>query len=496
MVDFKKRLEERRQVVENNSRQLNLLGTTINLDRIGINFYPNEQQIECLETLVNFFSQSGFGEITLEGAAGTGKTSIVKILLEYFRKTNLFQTFNLTAPTNRAKLVLEALSGKSSKTIHSLFGIKPNIIVEKLDYRDLKFITPKDSLLPEGSSLIIDECGMINDTLYDVIVEACKEYGVRLMFMGDRHQLMPVNQYTISKTFNVEHNFRLVKVERQSEDNPGLEILENLRREVPEPVNYLNKSKVIKNSKGEDSGFLFTSKTTQFVDYIQKVFSHEEFKKDKLYGRVLCYTNNRVDIYNKIVRETLGYRGQFNKGELLIGCDNYGVVAEESIVNACDYVILEQTPDTQVLEGLEELGELPTTILRLKGVQSKSFPTVTVLDNRVTLEQRNKISEHIEYLREEALFNMNRIGSRAWVPYMNFRDSFQTTFNLFLEKRLVKPKLLTYGYAVTTHRCQGGTLTNVLVDMRDLDICSFELNRQQLYYTALSRSKNVSIGLV
>jgi hypothetical protein len=52
----------------------------------------------------------------------------------------------------------------------------------ELDYKDLKFVSNTiDNSIPTNGVLIIDECSMINDTLFDYIIERAKDRNCKVL---------------------------------------------------------------------------------------------------------------------------------------------------------------------------------------------------------------------------------------------------------------------------------------------------------------------------
>src|SRR5690606_11571724 len=84
-----------------------LKGKEINLTKLGIDFKLNSQQEEVLNKIADFLINKDMLSFTMSGYAGTGKSSIVKILLKWIRQYfGWSYDFQITEPTNRAKYVI------------------------------------------------------------------------------------------------------------------------------------------------------------------------------------------------------------------------------------------------------------------------------------------------------------------------------------------------------------------------------------------------------
>ena len=191
----------------------------------------NKDQREALLKMANFVKdghQEGNKTFGLEGYAGTGKTTVINILSQYIRIIKPFKRVAFSSPTHRANSVMRQNGIKGVNTLHSLFGLEPQINLEEFDIREAKF--QKGHIkLSRGEILIIDESSLINDSLYDLIIKASKELQTQVIFIGDSAQLSPVKQSKPSKSFsNVDKKAKLTIVERTGK-NPLLAESMNIR---------------------------------------------------------------------------------------------------------------------------------------------------------------------------------------------------------------------------------------------------------------------------
>ncbi len=128
--------------------------------------------------------------IFLTGNAGTGKST----LLEHFRNTSE-KNIAIVAPTGVAAVNIKG------ETIHSFFGFSPNISPEKAS-QDAKS-TKKSKIYNALQILVIDEISMVRADLFDSIDAFLRSArkkdipfgGVKVIMVGDLHQLPPVVTY-------------------------------------------------------------------------------------------------------------------------------------------------------------------------------------------------------------------------------------------------------------------------------------------------------------
>lgn len=194
-------------------------------------FILGKEQLKALNLMKVFLNDENAQVFSLIGAAGTGKSFLMKTLIEYMEKEGIEKC--LCAPTHKAKLVLERFTNDEAITLHKLLSLSPNLEILNLDFKDLKFVTKNSVLnIPYEGVVICDESSMINDDLFDLLLEKVKEFRSKVIFVGDKAQLRPVNSLTTSKVFNVENKFTLTKIYRQSENNALMPLLTTLRTDL------------------------------------------------------------------------------------------------------------------------------------------------------------------------------------------------------------------------------------------------------------------------
>lgn len=456
---------------------LELKGKKINLRYLGIDFYPNEQQIEALNAIADFLIEREDNSFTLAGYAGTGKSSTVKILLAWIKEYFSFFDLEITAPTHRAKGIIEKLSGRKSKTIHSILGLSPNINIEKLDNRNLVFDTTKEPTMPKNL-LIVDESSMVNDTLFKLIIDKCRKKNCQILFIGDSAQLKPVKQNHISKVFQLANRYELTKVERQKDGNPLGGILLDVR--TGNGIQLLDQL----NARGE--GLVCYESSMDFLANNMKDVHRIINEKKYLTSRVICYTNDRVKLYNKIIRSKLGIKQEYAKGELLMCYSNVGDTEKEGgVTNSMDYII-DSTP--RFMKDTIAGQKVDCWFMDLLSTDEKMFYSTKILDWNTDPETIKAIGQRIDEARLTAKACKNRYERLAlWADYWYMMNCFLSPMDIIYDGRIIKSKSIDYGYSHTIHKSQGGTYDNISVDYRDIKICTDLQMIDQLLYVALSR---------
>lgn len=132
------------------------------------------------EKAVNLANSSGVLIIT--GGPGTGKTTIMKIIMELFLKSEY--KIALCAPTGKAAKRLSESCAMEAKTLHRLLG------VEVSDAENQRFSKNEHNPI-DADVVIIDEMSMVDIILFGSLLKALKR-GSTLIMAGDCDQLASV----------------------------------------------------------------------------------------------------------------------------------------------------------------------------------------------------------------------------------------------------------------------------------------------------------------
>lgn len=117
--------------------------------------------------------------LIVNGKAGTGKTSVIKGIVEVLRTIQGLE-YATCALSGKASQRIQESTGLDAYTIHRLYGYNPQLGWMYDEYNHLQ----KDII-------ILDEASMVNSELFYYVMRAIKD-GAKLIITGDTAQLEPI----------------------------------------------------------------------------------------------------------------------------------------------------------------------------------------------------------------------------------------------------------------------------------------------------------------
>lgn len=448
------------------------------LESKHLTFKLGEEQQQVLLQVFSLLNEPGYQEIGIFGSAGTGKTALTKIITKFLDYKRI--GYRLVAPTHKAKKVLAETVGEDATTIHQLLKLKPTLDILELDFNDLKFTSSTTNIMKNGV-IILDECSMVNNDLFESLVEECKKKETKLLVIGDAAQIAPVKQGFNSKTFKVENAFQLRKVYRQDGENPLLDVLLQLR-----------KTPILEFTEFEsDKGSLkvYDHWRTLLAD-TKNLFEDALRSSDPTKVKLFAYTNKRVEAFNKVIRETIfSSPNEYEFGDFLTGYSaaEYQIgKTYHKIGNSYEYKVVSAKPRTKIIEHLPCKG----WDLELFDFQNQIIFPIFILSRDNSDDVFEALGVILELQRIDAI-NANEASKAAlWRKYYRVVNSFLTPRDIYVDNRLIIPKSLDYGYAMTVHKSQSCTIDNILVDMGNIKLIKNPKELKQMQYVVLSRTRN------
>ena len=177
--------------------------------------------------------------LLLVGGPGTGKTTTINAMIEYFHSENM--EIMLAAPTGRAAKRMTEATGWEAQTIHRLLEVNGNPEEDENPNRN-GFARNADNPL-ETDVIIIDEMSMVDLPLMNALLTAIVP-GTRLILVGDCNQLPSVGPGSILKDLIASECFPVVMLTRIFRQAQESDIVVNAHKiNRGEPVLLDNKSR-------------------------------------------------------------------------------------------------------------------------------------------------------------------------------------------------------------------------------------------------------------
>ena len=434
------------------------------------------------------FLESNTPIFILKGAAGTGKTTLLKEFIKILKSQH--RSYKLMAPTGRAALILGERTKDDAATIHrTIYSIDKD--PEKVEDRWL--FGTKENIDPTNTVYFVDEASMIADVyqdneimrfgsgrlLQDLIAYCATSTTHRkIVFVGDYAQLPPVGQ-SISPAMDVqyllsEYNLTaqesvLTEVVRQTRDSGILTNAHKIRTAID--------NREYNQFKISGSADITALDVVDFKSAYRSFICNDEVSN----SIVISHSNSQALSYNKIIREMLFGAEQQDVavGDLLMitrNCYCHDVeLFNGTIVRVQDVNPKVEKHIANVGKNKIELNFREVTIAAKEDSIRLLILDDFLLDKNGTLafEQQKALWAHFEQ-------RMAKAGIRPGTDEFKKNLRSDPYFNALQCK---------YGYAITCHKSQGGEWDNVIVSL-DTFMGKFNETFFRWAYTAVTRAKS------
>lgn len=420
---------------------------------------------------IKVFLNSDASVFILRGYAGTGKTTMVKVIADYIEQT---RQLAMMAPTGRAARVLAMKTGHTATTIHKAIYSKAHVEpkkVKNIAESEFKFVFSINNSENGGNIVaIVDEASMVcsrkiehelfmfgtDNLMEDLLTFVRPNFGGKVIFVGDPAQLPPVGE-SVSNALRAEYfkekglkviEAELTEVLRQKDDSVILKNAMMIR-------NLLKKDKRNQLVFEEQKDDVETVPSEQFLDkYLN--YRKESGKHDSV---IICYSNKSANRYNRDIRKSL-YGGDvpLQKNDiLLITQNNYRL----------DRMNGEFVP---VLSIGERIQQSAPVYAQIGGKKERIVITLNFIKVTVPNGDGNPIPcMLLEDLLTSDTATISIDENRAL--YINFcmrnpnlKQGTESFAEALLNDEYYNAIRAKYGYAVTGHKCQGGEWGKVFVD--------------------------------
>ena len=389
----------------------------------SFSFELDESQKKAIEAGINN------GIFLLTGGPGTGKTTIIKALIEYFYENK--KDVILAAPTGRAAKRMSEATGFEARTLHRLLEAKA--VSDQSEGE--RFVRNEHNPL-EADVYIIDEMSMVDVFLFDAFLKAVIP-GSRVILVGDMNQLPSVGAGNIFKDLLNCGYFEseiLNNIHRQSE---GSRIIVNAHM-----VNNGECPPLDKNAESNDFFFL------------------ERSDKKKLTSDIIELVKNRIPAKFRTDASEIQVLSPSRKGEL-------GVESLNRILQK--YLNPQDGRKKEITRG-ENVFRIGDKVMQTKN----NYDLVWVCRgfNDIVVE------------KGDGVYN----GDVGKIIRINeFERSITVLFDEVREATYTKDEIdeLELAYAITIHKSQGSEYPAIVIPILDTPK---QLLTRNLLYTAITRA--------
>jgi exodeoxyribonuclease-5 len=442
----------------------------------------NDQQYDGIKKIRLWLKTKNKTFFTLSGHAGSGKSTIIKKLLDEYRGG-----VAVSAMTHKAKKIIARTTKRESTTLHSLLGLRPDLELETFNPNNPQFAPIAMSRINDYNWVIIDEVSQMNLQLLELIKDKTKNSRIKILFVGDACQLPPIGE-KISMVFvddEIEKHF-LTKVERQTDGNPLLPIYDILRDNLDADDGGIERKTNI-NINGD--GIIFTINKAEFRKAVLSKFKSNEYKSNIDFCKGLAWKNDTVMSANKLVRDELFGKNVdiIEVGDTIMG---YRSISDDKnryniIDNSADYYVVEKS---NLKENAYGINGFPVKIKEELETGKFKYEDVFIID----VNDNNNL--HLYAQMHDFFTEMGKSNKKLWYKYYQFRRNnlLMKTIDknidgTYRDKGKIITKDLDYGYFITVHKSQGSTYQHVTVIESDINLNWDIVERNKLRYVAMSR---------
>lgn len=372
------------------------------------------------------------GVSILTGGPGTGKTTTINGIIQFFGAKNL--KISLAAPTGRAAKRMSETTGYEAKTIHRLLEVN-GVVDDKDGSSHGEFLRNEENPL-EADVVIVDEMSMVDISLFNSLLKAIP-LNCRLIMVGDIDQLPSVGPGNVLHDIIASEKFSTVKLEKIFRQAMESDIVKNAHK-----VN--NGEKIKLDNKSSDFFFIEESDAMHITARIWRLLSQKLPK----------YVDAKTSDIQVITPMKKGNLGTYKLNEDLQRALN------PKAINKKEY----ELPNGKILREHDKV------------MQNK---------NDYKLDWIIKGMYDIPIETGKGVFNGD-IGEVIEIDKLNKKVEVLYDENRYVKYDFTDLDEIELAYAITIHKSQGSEYPAIVIPILDVPRL---LSNRNLLYTAITRAK-------
>lgn len=434
---------------------------------------PTQGQEQFFHRLDDFVEEEGNAFFILRGYAGTGKTSIIKALVQTLPLFNY--KFVLVAPTGRAAKVVSSYAQRAAFTVHKIIYKQtgdPSMGVlefkpQKNYHKRAIFIVDEASMLSVRSDF--GKRGLLEDLVRFVFTHNQN----KLLLIGDTAQLPPIGQQesaALQRDYYESfphplYECELDEVMRQEQDSGILFNATNIRQLIGDEHPRL----ALSTKKFDD---IYRMDASRMEDGLR--YAYDKYG----YGNTIVITrSNKAAVnYNLFIRKQIHYfEDELEVGDIVMSVrNNYHYAQEDS---PSGFIANGDFFEIRKILGMDEVHGFRFADLELVYVNEEAPPFEakvlldTIYSNKTSLSEEENARLYQSVLQDYLDIESRKARKEALAkdPYLNAIQ-------------------IKFAYALTCHKAQGGQWSAVFVDQGFVNEDENPDDRLKWMYTAITRA--------
>ncbi|MBR4690538.1 MAG: AAA family ATPase [Bacteroidales bacterium] len=414
-------------------------------------FVPTDDQKVAFKELAKFIT-SDAEVFIMNGYAGTGKTTLVRSLIETLQA--LETPYFLLAPTGRSAKVLSNYTKSTALTIHKKIyrqrGVHDGIQSFGMSFnaaQNVVYIVDEASMLSDttGENTIFGSGSVLNDLFRFIF----NEHNCKLLLIGDTAQLPPIGS---AESPALDANF----IERQFLKKANSVTLTQIIRQAQDS-GILQNATTIRNLITNDEIALPHIQTYPDVEQIDgsMLLDALESSHNKVGIQdtiVITRTNKLANRYNAGIRSRILWKDTtISKGDyIMIVKNNYFWTEGNKDISFIANGDIAEVIDITKYENLYGFDFAEVTI---------QFPDYQNIEMTVNVLLNTLTSESASLTYEES----NKLYTEVCADYADIKNK-RKLYEEVKKNPYFNALQIKFAYAVTCHKAQGGQWKHVYID--------------------------------